>query len=419
MIPIPQRRVVITGIGLITPNGCEIDDFWSSVCEGRSAANFVRAFNNDDIPCKVACEVDDAAFDGWVDAKQKARLDRSLLFAITAAKKAVKDAHLEISGLDPNRIGVSEGTSVSGLDNTLRSHEKFLDRGYRSIKPSNLVTAFCGGGSSEIALSLGIQGQATTICTACSAGNDAIAHATREIADDVADVMIAGASEAPIVAGYYSIFAAAGVMSRELESPQRAMKPFDQNRDGFVLGEGGAYLILEEYHHAIGRGARIYAEVMGFGRSCDAHHQIALHPEGRGTKRALMMALRSSGIAANEIDYVNAHGSATAQNDIIETASLKAVFGDHAKRFAVSATKPVTGHLAGASAAVEAAICALSIARSVVPPTINLNQPEPVCDLDYVADGARPLPVRAALNMNSGFGGKQTALILRRVEDYV
>ncbi|GAB5559953.1 MAG: beta-ketoacyl-ACP synthase II [Synoicihabitans sp.] len=402
---------------MVAPNGSDIDSFWQSLCEGRSAAKIVRAFDRDDIPCKVACEVDDTDFENWVDAKQKARLDRSLLFAISAAKKAVENANLKIDTLDPNRIGVAEGTSVSGLDNTLRSHEKFLERGYRSIKPSNLVTAFCGGGSSEIALSLGIQGQATTICTACSAGNDAIAHATREIEDDVADVMIAGASEAPVVAGYYSIFAAAGVMSRELENPPSAMKPFDKNRDGFVLGEGGTYLILEEYYHALGRGAHIYAEVKGFGRSCDAHHQIALHPEGRGTKRALMMALRDSGIAADEIDYVNAHGSATAQNDIVETESLKAVFGDHARRFAVSATKPVTGHLAGASAAIEAAICALAIDRAMIPPTINLEQPEAVCDLDYVGNGARPLPVRAALNMNSGFGGKQTALILKRVED--
>lgn len=412
-----ERRVVITGIGIIAPNGSEIDDFWASTCAGISAAKFVQAFQHDDIPCKVACEVDDRHFDGWVNPKQRARLDRSLLFAITAAKKAVYDAGLDIAKLDPNRIGVSEGTSVSGLDNTLRSHEKFLSRGYRSIKPSNLVTAFCGGGSSEIALELGIQGQATTICTACSAGNDAIAHATREISDDVADVMIAGASEAPIVAGYYSIFAAAGVMSREQHNPTQAMKPFDQARDGFVLGEGGAYLILEEYHHAISRGAKIYAEIMGFGRSCDAHHQIALHPEGRGTKRALMMAMRDAGIAADEIDYVNVHGSATAQNDIIETAALKAVFGQRSQQFSVSATKPVTGHLAGASAAIEAAICALAIARSTIPPTINLSNPESVCDLDYVADGARPLPVRAAVNMNSGFGGKQTALILRRVED--
>ena len=411
-----KRRVVVTGIGIVAPNGTTVDTFWDSLCAGKSAAGKLTRFEPKGMPCRLACEVNDFSFEEYVDPKKINRLDRSLLFAISAAKKSLTDSQLNLNKISADRIGVVEGTSVSGLDNTLKSHERFLEIGYKAIKPSNLVTAFCGGGSSEIAIALGIQGQATTICTACSAGNDALAHGKREIEDDVADVMIAGAAEAPIVAGYFAIFAAAGVMTRELNEPTQAMRPFDERRDGFILGEGSAFLVLEEYNHAVSRGAKIYAELAGTGRACDSYHPIALHPEGRGTVRSITMALRDGGVRLDEVDYVNVHGSATASNDSIETLALKHVFGNYAHGFSVSATKPITGHLMGASAALEAAICALSISRSVIPPTINLTNPEAGCDLDYVVDGARPYPVRAALNLNAGFGGKQSAIIFKRVE---
>ncbi len=411
---ISDRRVVVTGIGVVAPNGHTLDTFWESLCAGRSAAGRLTRFDATGMPSDIAAEVRDLPVGDYVEPKTAARLDRSIIFALVAAKKAVADGAIKVDELNPDRIGVVEGTSVSGLESTLGSHQDLLKKGYRAVKPSKLITAYCGGGSSAIALDLGLQGQATTICTACSSGNDALAHAYREIVEDQADVMIAGAAEAPIVQGYYSIFLNAGVLSRSVEEPTAAMKPFDANRNGFVLGEGAAFFVLEERHHAMERGARIYAEVAGFGRSCDAHHEIALHPEGRGTRRAIELALLSGRVPFESVHYVNAHGSATMMNDAIETLALKSVFRDYARRLAISATKPITGHLAGACAALESAICVLAIHHQVMPPTINLKDPQAECDLDYIQEGARPFPVEGALNLNSGFGGKQTAVVFRR-----
>lgn len=413
----PERKIVVTGIGVIAPNGQTLDDFWLSLCAGKSSASFITRFDTAEMPCKVGCEIKDFDATQFIDAKKARRYDRSILYAVAAAKLAVRDASLDIGTLDLDRTGIYEGTSVSGIDNSAKSYAEFAHRGYRAIKPYNLVNAFCGGASSEIALELGIHGQATTICTACSAGNDAIGYALQAIRDDLGDVMIAGASEAPLVDGYWSIFSAAGVMTREMDNPAVAMKPFDRRRDGFVLGEGATFFILEELSHALSRGARIYAEVVGHGQSCDAHHPVAQHPDGRGTYHAMEKALRQAQMAPSEIDYINAHGSATASNDVIETNAIKRFFGPHARRVAISATKPVTGHLAGATAAIEAAICVLSIQRHEMPPTVNLTEPEDGCDLDYIIGQSRRYPVRAAMNINAGFGGKNSCLVFRRYPD--
>ena len=410
----PPRRIVITGLGPISPNGLGVDAFWSSVRAGdTSAAGVVTRFDSSEMPSRLACEI--RGFEPALylrDAKKAGRMDRSVQYAVAAGRLALADAGLRPEDLDPDRVGVVEGTSVSGLDNTLREHRGFVSRGYSSIRPTQLVGAFAGGGSSEIALDMQFFGQATTITTACSAGNDALGYAARAIRDDVADVMLAGATEAPIIDGYYSIFASLGVMSRRNDAPGRAMRPFDRDRDGFVIGEGATFLVLEELSHALARGARIYAEWGGHGQATEAHHPVALHPEGRGTLRAVERALFNAAMAPDQIDYLNAHGSATGTNDSVETAVFKKVFGRHARRLAVNSTKPVTGHQMGATAAVEVAICALTLFHQVIPPTANLENPAEGCDLDYVVGSARPFPVRAAMNVNAGFGGKNSALIL-------
>jgi len=412
-----QRRIVVTGLGVIAPNGQTLETFWETILAGKVSAGRVSHFDASAMPCQMACEV--ARFDPtkFMAPSQAKRYDRSILFAVAAAKNAVADARLDLARVDHDRVGVAEGTSVSGLDNTLRAHTDFVTQGYKSIKPTRLVNAFCGGGASEIAIQLGFLGQATTIATACSSGNDALGYAARAIRDDLADVMIAGATEAPIVDGYYSIFAATGVMSRSNDDPAHAMRPFDRARDGFVLGEGAGFLVLEELSHALARGARIYCEWAGHGQSCDAHHTVALHPEGRGMKRAMEKAFLDASLTPAAVGYINAHASATEQNDEIETAAIKQIFGAHANRLVVSGTKPVTGHLMGATAGVEAAVCALALLHQVVPPTANHEKPSPGCDLDYAASGARQHKVETALNISHGFGGKCSALLLKRFRE--
>jgi 3-oxoacyl-[acyl-carrier-protein] synthase II len=409
----PDRRVVVTGMGVIAPNGVTLSSFWDSVVAGRSSAAWVTRFDAAEMPCRFACEIKRFDSAPYLDPKKARRFDPAIVYAIAAGKQAMADAGFEASRVNPSRFGIVEGTSVSGLHNTLREHTKFIERGYRSIQPTALVNAFCGGASSEMAIEMNLQCQAVTITTACSAGNDAIGYGLRTIQDDLADVMIAGASEAPIVDGYYAMFAAAGVMSRRKEDPGAAMRPFDQDRDGFILGEGAAFLVLEELSHALARDARIYCEVVGHGQACDAYSIVNLDPEGKGTIAAIKRALRQAELNPDQIDYINCHGSATQSNDVIETKVIKSVFGARAAKIPLSATKPVTGHLAGAAAAVEAVICATALTHNVVPPTANLDNPAAGCDLDYVPHTARNYRLNTALSLSAGFGGKHSALILK------
>lgn len=410
-----ERRVVVTGLGVIAPNGNTVADFWSAVQRGESSANWLTRFDASAMPCALASEVRGFDPEKWMDPKKARRFDRSIVYAIAAGKQAIQDSGLEPARINPDRFAIVEGTSVSGLDNTLREHTKFVKKGYRSIQPSMLVNAFCGGASSEMAIELGLQCQATTIATACSSGNDAIGYALRTIRDDVADVILAGATEAPLVDGYYAIFAAAGVMTRRKDDPARAMRPFDKDHDGFVLGEGAAFLVLEEYMHAVARGARIYCEVLGHGQACDAYNIVAIHPDARGAKRAIERALFQARLNPDAIDYVNAHGSATGMGDALETKAIREALGSRARHIPVSGTKPVTGHLAGASAAVEAVVCALALQNGTVPPTANFSAPADGCDLDYVPGGARAYPLRTVMSTSAGFGGKHAAIIFGKV----
>jgi 3-oxoacyl-[acyl-carrier-protein] synthase II len=408
---------VVTGIGAITPCGLTRDAFWDAVVRGETSAGPLTHFDASGMPCRMACEL--RGFDpvNYVSASKARRLDPAVLFALAAAKEALLDSGLQLGRVDPDRVGVVEGTAVCGLTNSLEAQTRYLKLGHRGVLPTRTATAFAGGGSSEIALEFGILGQATTITTACSSGNDAMAYGVASIQNDLQDVIIAGADDAPIIGAFHSLFMNAGVLSRRNDDPRRAMRPFDRDRDGFVLGEGAVFLVLEELTHALGRGARIYAEWAGHGQSCDAFSSVGIHPEGRGMRRAIERAFFDADLPIDAIDYINAHGSATETNEVIETQVYKSVLGSRARTVAISATKPVTGHLMGGTAAVEAAICALAIHRQIIPPTANLENPIPGCDLDYVPGAARSYPVRRAMNVNIGFGGKASAIILSRYSE--
>jgi 3-oxoacyl-[acyl-carrier-protein] synthase II len=404
-------------MGVISPNGHDLVQFWENVRGGISAAAPIGRFDASKLPVKVGAEVKDFDIGRYANAKKFGRYELTVQYGVAAASLAVKDAGIEIGKLEPSRTSVVEGTTISGAVSVIKlrdSYHQTSEHNYRALHPYNVVGGYCGEGSSTISLHLGIHGNAITYCSGCASGNDAIGYAAYLVRSDDVDVAVAGGSEEMIELMHMS-FCRVRAMSELGCEPARAMRPFDKTRDGFVLGEGAAFLVLEELSHAKGRGARIYAEVAGHGRSSEAYHPTDPHPEGLGYRWAMEKALRSARVNPEDVDYINAHGSATPLNDPIETRSIKRVFKDHARRLAVSATKPVTGHLMGASGAIETVISALTLARQEIPPTINLEDPDEACDLDYVRGQARPYPVRAAVNLNAGFGGRYACLVLKRM----
>jgi len=366
------------------------------------------------MPVHIAAEISDFHAADYMPAKKAKHLDLATRYGVAAAKMAALDADLDVSKMDPDRAGVVEGISLSGTETTLKGQLAMARKNYRAINVFSLVTGYCGSGSGEIALELGCQGHAITHCSGSASGNDALGYAFNMIQQDEADVMVAGGAEAPLLPELWGVFCVTKVMTSRNDTPQTAMRPFDRNRDGFLLGEGAAFLILEELTHALSRGVRIYAEIAGHGRSCEAYHSVAPHPEGLGAVRALEKALRRARMEPQEVDYINLHGTATELNDVVETTAVKTVFGSHARKLALSSTKPVTGHLLGASGAIESVVCAMALQRQEIPPTINLSEPAEGCDLDYVPRQSRPYPLQIAANLNSGFGGKNSCLIFRK-----
>ncbi|MEQ2006704.1 MAG: beta-ketoacyl-[acyl-carrier-protein] synthase family protein [Limisphaerales bacterium] len=409
----PTRRVVITGLGVVAPNGCDLGTFWSSVREGRSAAGPVTRFDVSELPNKIACEVRDFNASRYMDNKKAKRFEVSIRYGIAAARMAAADAGVDFSKLDPDRAGIIEGTTVSGMESSFKGQTTFEQRGFKHMSPFTLINAYCGGGSGEIALELGIKGHAISISTGSASGNDAVGLGFDLIQRDDADVFVAGGAESPILAPLWGAFCLTKVMTSRNEEPKTAMRPFDESRDGFLLGEGAAFLVLEELAHALGRGAKIYAEVAGHGRNCEAYNSVLPHPEGAGMHRAMEKALRRARMDVTQIDYINAHATATETNDLVETKAIKKLFGPHAHRVAVGGTKPVTGHLLGAAGAVESVITALAIHHREIPPTANHSAPAEGCDLDYVPIRPRPYPIRAAMNLNVGFGGKNSCLVFK------
>ena len=410
---IPKRRVVITGMGVIAPNGQDLDTFWTTIRNGVSAAGPVTRFDVSEVPTKIAAEIKDFDFKQYSDLRKFRRFELSIQYALAAADQALRDAKLDLREIDPDRAGIVEATSLSGTESALKGQTDYQNRGYRGVSPFSLINGYCGGGSGELALHLGFKGYAITMSSGSASGSDALGYAASMVEADEVDIVVVGGAEAPLLPPLWGTFCVTKVMTRRNECPGESMRPYDRTRDGFLLGEGAAFLVLEELSHALMRGARIYAEVVGHGRSCEAYHSVAPHPEGLGLCRAIEKALRRAGMSVDQLDYVNAHGTATETNDLVESLAFKRIFNERAQRIAISSTKPVTGHLLAAAGAVETVVCALALRHQEIPPTINLTAPASGCDLDYVPGRARPYPLQVVMNVNVGFGGKNSCLILR------
>ncbi len=411
-----ERRVVITGMGVISPSGNDLKTFWTNVRGGISAAAPITRFDASHFPTTIAAMVKNFDVSDFIKTRKPGRLGLIIQYGVSAATLALRDAGIDLNGLDADRVGVVEGTTMSGEESSVRLHASYMtgNSNFRALHPYNVVSSYCGEGSSMISMHLGIHGHAITYCSGCASGSDAIGHAARMIQLDDLDVALAGGAE-EIFELLHAGFCRVRAMTERRGSPAEAMRPFDRTRDGFLPGEGAAYFVLEELTHALGRGARIYAEIAGHGQSCEAYHPTDPHPDGVGYVRAMEKALRNARLHPSEVEYINAHGSATPLNDPIETKAIKIVFREHAKRLAISASKPIFGHLLGGAGAIEAMVCVLAIWHEEIPPTINLHEPDPACDLDYVLGEARPYPVKVAVNLNAGFGGRYACLVLKKM----
>lgn len=409
-----QRRVVITGIGLVTPVGMGVDETWSALLEGKPGAAPITLFDAAEFATTFACEVKDFDPTPWVDKRLAKTIDRFSQFALVAADLARQDAALEFGEDEAERVGVFVGAGLGGVKTIEETHSVLVNRGPKRMSPYFVPAIIVNIAPGHISIRYNAKGPNLSQVSACSSGAHAIGDAYRCIERGDADVMFAGGAEAAVTPLGLGGFNAAKALSRRNDNPQGASRPFDAERDGFVMGEGAGLVILEELGRAKARGARIYAEVVGYGLNGDAHHITAPSPEGEGAQRCMRMALRSAGLNPEDVDYINAHGTSTRFNDAIETLAIKGVFGDHARKLAISSTKSMTGHLLGAAGGVETAITALTVAKGRIPPTINYETPDPECDLDYVPNTAREQPVRVALSNSFGFGGTNACLILRR-----
>jgi len=408
-----KRRVAVTGLGVITPLGQDIGTFWSNLIAGKSGISRIDTFDVSEYPTQIAGAVKDFDPADHFDRKEARRMDRFAQFAVAASFQALRDAGLTIGGnARPERVGVFVGSGIGGVETWEEQHKVLLERGPKRISPFLIPMMIANMGAGMISIMTGAKGPVSTIVTACATGANSIGDAFRVIQRGDADVMICGGAEAAIRPTGIAGFCAMRAMSTRNDDPEKASRPFDLNRDGFVMAEGAGILILEEWEHAVRRGANIYAELAGYGMSGDAHHITDPNPDGAA--RCMAAALKDAGLMAEDVDYINAHGTSTPAGDRSETAAIKAVFGDHARRLAVSSTKSMTGHLLGAAGGVEAVISVLAIRDGLVPPTINLETPDPECDLDYVPHTARKADVKVALSNSFGFGGHNATLIFRK-----
>lgn len=410
-----RRRVVITGIGAITPIGSTKDGMWDGVLRERSAVRSLTRFDPSIFRSHNAAEVPDFDPNDFIESKRARRLDRFGQFSVAAAKQALADSEINLAVENRERIGAMMGTALGGVGYAEEQLSVFLREGLRAVDATLALAVFGGAASCNIAIEMGVSGPNSTNAMSCASGAMAIGEAFRQVRDGYADVMIAGGAEAPLAPLCYGAFALIRAMSTRNDDPEHSSRPFDHERDGFVMGEGTAVLILEEYDRAVARGARIYAELCGYGTSNDAHHMTAPLPDGTQAARAMQMALDDADVAASEIGYINAHGSSTPLNDPTETLAIKRVFGDSAATVKASGTKGYYGHALGASGAIEAAICALAIDREWLPPTVNLTERDPECDLNYITGTGQSDRVEHVLSNSFGFGGINAALVFRRV----
>ncbi len=409
-----QKRVVVTGLGIVSPLGIGIERFWSNLTAGVSGVARITRFNPEGYTTQIAAEVKDFEPANYFEKKEARRLDRFTQFALVATQEALEDAGLDLEKTDRDRVGVILGSGIGGIETLEEQHKVLMSRGPDRISPFFIPMMIANMGAGQIAINYGLRGHNVTTVSACASSSNAIGDAFRLLKQGLADLVITGGSEAPITPLAIAGFCSMRAMSTNNTEPQKASRPFDARRDGFVIGEGASILVLETLEHAVKRGARIYAEVVGYGCTCDAYHVSAPDPEGKGAALAMELALKEANIASEEVDYINAHGTATPLGDKLETLAIKQVFARSIHRLAVSSTKSMTGHLLGAAGGLEAAACILAIERGVVPPTINYEYPDPDCDLDYVPNKARSLPVEVALSNSLGFGGHNVSLIFKK-----
>jgi 3-oxoacyl-[acyl-carrier-protein] synthase II len=409
-----ERRVVITGVGMVTPLGTGTEKTWKGLLEGRSGIRRITQFDAAGFPCRIAGEVSDFEIDRFIQIKEQKKMDRFIHLGFAAATMAMEDSKLTITEDNAERVGVLIGSGIGGLSTIERYHKVMLEKGPKKISPFFIPMLIINLAAGQIAIRFGVKGPNSAVATACASGTHSIGDAFRIIQRGEADAMIAGGTESVITPLGVGGFTAMKALSTRNDEPERASRPFDRDRDGFVMGEGAGILILEEMQYALNRGARIYAEIIGYGMTGDAYHLTTPSPDGEGAARCMLAALKDSNIKNEEVDYINAHGTSTKYNDELETSAIKKIFGKHAYKLAISSTKSMTGHLLGASGGVEGAICALSIFNKIVPPTINLDNPDPACDLDYVPHKARALDMNITMSNSFGFGGTNACIVFRK-----
>ncbi|MBN1255114.1 MAG: beta-ketoacyl-ACP synthase II [Deltaproteobacteria bacterium] len=415
-----KRRVVITGLGVIACNGIGKEAFWNALKEGQSGIKRITRFDASSYPSQVAGEVLNFDPMDYMSPKSIKRMDRFSQFAVTAAKMAIEDSGITISQNNNSSIGIVFASAIGGMDFAESQHSLFMEKGLQRTSPYLAISLFSGAASSQIAIELGVTGYNNTLSTACAAGGDAIGHAFHAIRNNLADVIIGGGAECPLAPLTFASFCIInGLSTQRNKEPWRASRPFDGERDGFVMSEGAGAVILEELTHALDRGAHIYAEIIGYGTTCDAYHMTQPSPDGRGTVKAIQIALDDANIKLEEVDYINAHGTSTRINDSNETKIIKQVFGETAYKIPLSSNKSMTGHSLGASPAIEMVASALTIENQFLPPTINQEHSDPECDLDYLPNIGRKARVNTILSNSLGFGGKNVALIIRNFSETV
>ena len=411
-----MRRVVVTGMGVVSPVGIGLEAFWESLKAGRSGVARITSFDPTGFPSQIGAEVKGFEPGRYMDKKDARRMDRFTQFAVASTAEALQMARLDLSRIDPDRVGVTYGTGIGGMQTLTEQFEVLRQKGPDRVSPFFVPMMIGNMAAGQIAILFGAKGPNTTVVTACASSTNAIGDAFKVLQRGDADVMIAGGSEAAFVPLAYAGFCAMRALSTRNDEPERASRPFDRERDGFVMGEGSGTVILETLEHALGRQAPILAEVVGYGMTADGYHITYPAPEGEGGARSMLRALADAGLGPQDVDYINAHGTSTEANDKFETMAIKKVFGERAYSIPISSTKSMTGHLLGAAGAVEFIASVLTIRDGIIPPTINYEFPDPECDLDYVPNEARKARVRVALSNSFGFGGQNATLIVKAYE---
>lgn len=412
-----KRRVVVTGLGALTPIGNDVSTFWNNLIAGKSGLGYITRFDATDYPTRIAAEVKDFDPLQYIDKKEIRRTDLFVQYAIAAAKMALADAEIQMDQEDANRIGVYVGSGIGGLQILEEQHSVLLERGPKRVSPFFIPMMIGNMAAGLVSIHTGAKGPNSSAVTACATGTNSIGDAFRLIQHGDADVMICGGTESTITPMAFAGFSSMGALSRNNDHPEQASRPFDKDRDGFVMGEGAGVLILESLDRALARGAKIYAEMVGYGMSADAYHLTSPAPDGNGAARSMLAAVHNAGLQPTDIDYINAHGTSTPLNDLYETIAIKRAFGDHAYKLSVSSIKSMIGHLLGAAGGIEAIASVLALHHQILPPTTNLHNPDPDCDLDYVPNEARKASIRTAISNSFGFGGHNATIAFKVYED--